>query len=54
MPTQETNDQLQRNLSTQKYEPKQVHNATQDNAKTKQKFNTSVDKVKQDRQSAFA
>jgi len=35
VPTQQTNDQLQRNLSTKKHEPKQVHHATQDNAKTK-------------------
>jgi hypothetical protein len=38
VPTQQTNDQLQRNLSTKKHEPKQVHHATQDNAKTKQKI----------------
>ena len=35
VPTQQTNDQLQRNLSTKKHEPKQVHHATQHKAKTK-------------------
>jgi len=29
VPTQQSNDRLQRNLSTKKHEPKQDHNATQ-------------------------
>lgn len=54
VPTQHTDDQLQRNLSTKKHEPKQVHHATQGNAKTRQHSIQLYIKVTRDRQSAFA